>query len=523
MTAAKPILHISSGPHTRSRLGMSNVMEQVLLSLMPVTVIGVINFGSYALLVILTSIAAAVVTEYLFDRITGKPNTAKDLSAVVTGLLLALCLPSHVPLYIPLLGAVFAILVAKSFFGGLGKNFMNPALAGRCFLLASFGTTMTQYTFDGVTGATPLADFANGNSVSILNLFIGHTNGVIGCSALGLLLGAVLLFAFHAITWEIPAATLGGFVLFILLFGGHGFDPSYLALQLFGGGILMAAFFMATDPVTSPVTRPGQIIFGFTVGILTGLFRLRGASADSTSYAVIISNLIVPILDTYVVPKPYAYRKHAKTKPDTDDGKRKEKFHGIPRPAMVLTVITLIAGFLLGTVYHVTKANIAAQELARKEASYRDVLSGAATFEDEKKYTKAASSYNGSAFGKVAIDSVVTGKTKGGKTAGYVISVTDSDGFNGDISFAVGIRPDGTVTGISFTTLAETAGMGMKADEPAFKDQFDNRKVSKFILNKQGGSKKDDEIDSISGASITSGAVVNGVNAALDFYEKNIR
>lgn len=523
MTAAKPILHISSGPHTRSRLRTENVMGQVLISLMPVTIIGVINFGFYALLVILTSIASAVVTEYIFDRITKKPNTTKDLSSVVTGLLLALVLPSHVPLYIPVLGSVFAILVVKDFFGGLGKNFMNPALAGRCFLLASFGTTMTQYTFDGVTGATPLADFANGNSVNILNLFLGHTNGVIGCSALGLLIGAVILFAFHGITWEIPTATMVGFVLFIVLFSGHGFDPSYLGLQIFGGGILMAAFFMATDPVTSPVTRPGQIIFGLTVGILTGLFRLRGASADSTSYAVIISNLIVPILDTYVVSKPYAYRKHAKTKPDAADGKKQEKSHGIPKPAMVLTVITIIAGFMLGTVYHVTKSNIAAQELAKKEASYRDVLSSAASFDEEKKYTKAAASYDGSAFGKVAIDSVVTGKTKAGKTAGYVISVTDSDGFNGDISFAVGIKSDGTVTGISFTTLAETAGMGMKADEPAFKDQFKNRNVPKFILNKQGGSKSDDQIDSISGASITSGAVVNGVNAALDFYQKNIK
>ena len=216
------LYNVSSSPHVRSKLSTGTVMYDVILALVPATVVGIWNFGFHAFLVILMSITGAVLTEYVFDDIAKKPMTIMDGSAVVTGLLLALCLPASVPLYVPYIGSVFAILIVKCLFGGLGKNFMNPALAGRCFLLISFGTTMTKYAVDGVTGPTPLAKFGSGEAVSVLNMFLGSTNGVIGCSIMGLLIGGIYLIATKGITWEIPTATLVSFLLFIAIFGGNG-------------------------------------------------------------------------------------------------------------------------------------------------------------------------------------------------------------------------------------------------------------------------------------------------------------
>ena len=238
------LMNVSSSPHVRSKLTTRHVMCDVILALLPATVMGVYRFGFSALVTILVSIAAAVLTEFLFDKATGRENTITDCSAIVTGLLLALCLPNGVPLYIPILGSLFAILFTKCCFGGLGHNFMNPALSGRCFLLISFASVMSTYTVDGVSSATPLADLAAGNSVSLMQTFLGLNNGVIGCSAAGLLLGGIYLLIVGGITWEIPVSVLVSFTAFIALFGGHGFDVQYLLLQLAGGGIVMGAFFM---------------------------------------------------------------------------------------------------------------------------------------------------------------------------------------------------------------------------------------------------------------------------------------
>ena len=476
------LYNVSSSPHVRSKLSTGTVMYDVILALVPATVVGIWNFGFHAFLVILMSITGAVLTEYVFDYIAKKPMTIKDGSAVVTGLLLALCLPASVPLYIPYIGSVFAILIVKCLFGGLGKNFMNPALAGRCFLLISFGTTMTKYAVDGVTGPTPLAKFGNGEAVSALNMFLGSTNGVIGCSIMGLVIGGIYLIATKGITWEIPTATLVSFLLFIAIFGGKGFTPSFLLTHLFGGGIVMAAFFMATDPVTSPVTSNGQLVYGALVGILSGLFRLYGSSADSVSYAVIISNMIVPMIDEFIPSLPYAYRK------------QRGKFT-VPSQAIALCVITIGAGVLLSGVFTMTKDTIEEQKMAANVASYQEVLPEAASF---------------------GHDDAITAKIE-------ELGVTTKDGFEGTITLSAGVKTDGTLNGIAFTELNETAGMGMRAAEPAFKDQFSGVNVSKFTLNKAGGSTAAEEIDSISGASITSGAVVNAVNAALDFFANNIQ
>ena len=275
------LLNVSSSPHVRSSLTTNKIMYQVILSLMPVSILGVINYGMGALSVILAAVIAAVAAEAAFNAIIKKPQTIADGSAALTGLLLALVLPPNLPLYIPVLGSVFAIVVVKGMFGGLGKNFMNPALAARCFLLISYGSRMTTYKIDGVTTATPLVNIAAGQPVDLLELFIGHTSGIIGSSVLGILIGALILFACKVITYEIPVATIGSFAIFMVLFGGRGFDFIELLVHIMGGGILFGAIFMATDYVTSPVTPAGHLVL------------LSGFSAVSSVYAVRLQTLQV--------------------------------------------------------------------------------------------------------------------------------------------------------------------------------------------------------------------------------------
>ena len=197
-------------------------------------------------------------------------------------------------------------MVVKMMFGGLGQNFMNPALAARCFLLISFPSLMTDFTCDAYSGATPLASLKAGESVNVYNMIIGKTAGTIGeTSMVAIVLGAVLLMLIGIIDIKIPGSYILTFVIFIGLFGGHGFDPYYLSAHLAGGGLMLGAFFMATDYVTRPVTRAGQVIFGIILGLLTGIFRVFGASAEGVSYAIIIGNLLVPLITRYSSPKPF--------------------------------------------------------------------------------------------------------------------------------------------------------------------------------------------------------------------------
>jgi len=520
------LYNISSSPHVRSKLSTGHVMLDVILALVPATAVGIYHYGLSAFLVVLTSVATAVLTELVFDKICGKGNTIKDLSAAVTGLLLALCLPPDISLNIVFIGSVFAVLIVKNFFGGLGKNFMNPALAGRCFLLISFGTKMTRYAIDGVAGATPLARMSD-TAVSVTNMFMGADYGVIGSSAFALMIGGFYLLVIDAITWQIPAATLGSFALFVVLFGGRGFDVPFLLAHLCGGGIVMAAFFMATDPVTSPVSGQGQFLFGCCVGVLSGLFRLFGSSADSVSYAVIVSNLVVPLIDEFIVPRPYAYSKKETEKQQmramgyTKKTAPKKPFP-IPMPAMVLLGVAVVAGILLSGVYTMTKDTIEEQKALANAASYKEVLPTAETFAFDDTAKGAIEALEGgvygTGFGKAYINDALVGMDASGNVTGYVISATTAEGFDGDITISLGINADGTLSGLAFTELNETAGMGMRADEPEFKGQFSGIPAQQLSLNKAGDSTADNEIDSISGASVTSGAVINAVNAAIDFY-----
>lgn len=282
-------------------------MLMVLIALMPATVFGVWNFRHEdAWILVVVTTAAAVLSEYIYEKLMKKPVTINDFSAAVTGLLLALNLPPTLPWWMGALGAVFAIVVVEQLFGGLGQNFMNPALAARCFLLICFAGQMTYFVYDGVTGPTPLAELKAGQAVNTMDMLVGNIRGTIGeTSVIAIMIGAMFLLLMGVIDLRIPGSYIVSFVIFITIFGGHGFDPQYITAHLCGGGLMLGAWFMATDYVTSPITGSGKIIYGVCMGLLTGLFRLFGGSAEGVSYAIIISNLLVPLIEKVTLPKPF--------------------------------------------------------------------------------------------------------------------------------------------------------------------------------------------------------------------------
>ena len=307
------ILHVSSSPHVRAKDSTNRIMAYVILALLPTTLFGIFNFGPKALLLIVLTIASCVATEWVFEKIVHKKSTINDLSAVVTGLLLALNLPVTLPWWEAVLGGIFAIAIVKMMFGGLGQNFMNPALGARCFLLIAFAADMTNFQTDTYTGATPLAAMRNGEMINTMDALIGRTAGTIGeTSTIAILIGAIILILLGVITLAIPASYLITFVIFMLIFGGHGFDMNYIVAQLCSGGIMLGAFFMATDYVTSPITPNGRILFGICCGILTGLFRCFGANAEGVSFAIILSNLLVPMIEKITIPRAFGQVKEKK-------------------------------------------------------------------------------------------------------------------------------------------------------------------------------------------------------------------
>ena len=278
------LYNVSANPHVRDKASTHSIMLDVIIALLPATLFGFWNFGVKAIINTVICVAVCVLAEYVWQRCMHQKITIKDCSAALTGLLLALNLPPEVPFWIPVIGGLFAIIVVKQLFGGLGQNFMNPALGARCFLLISFAGIMTNFSyngfggsFDATTSATPLAALKAGEVVNLKKI----------------------------ISWRIPVCYIVTLGLFVLLFGGHGFDMTYLAEQLCGGGLMLGAFFMATDYVTSPITPKGQIVFGILLGILTGIFRLFGGSAEGVSYAIIFCNLLVPLIERVTTPTAF--------------------------------------------------------------------------------------------------------------------------------------------------------------------------------------------------------------------------
>ncbi|MCI9101776.1 MAG: RnfABCDGE type electron transport complex subunit D [Lachnospiraceae bacterium] len=298
------LLNVSSSPHVRDTVTTKSIMYDVLIAMLPAAAFGVFQFGFHALLVIIITMAACALSEYVYEYALGKPITIMDGSALVTGMILALNMPANIPLWIPVLGGVFAIVVVKQLYGGLGQNFMNPALAGRCFLLISFAGKMSNFTLDGWSGATPLAQLKAGQAVDVTAMFIGRIPGTIGeVSVIALLVGAAYMVAKKVISLRIPLTYILTTAVFVFIFGQR--DLGFVAAHVCGGGLIFGAFFMATDYVTSPITPKGQIAFGVLLGILTGLFRLFGGSAEGVSYAIIISNMLVPLIEKFTLPTAF--------------------------------------------------------------------------------------------------------------------------------------------------------------------------------------------------------------------------
>ena len=304
---------VSSNPHVRAKITTSHIMLAVVIALLPTSIYGIYNFGLKAAVLILVTVASTVLTELVYEIAMKKKVTIGDFSAVVTGLLLALNLPVSAPWWIGVIGGVFAILVVKMLFGGLGQNFMNPALAARCFLLISFTGIMTNFECDAYTGATPLAALKSGETVNVYNMVIGKCNGTIGeTSMVMILVGAILLLLLGIIDLRVPGTYIVSFVIFLGLFSGNGFDWNYISAHLAGGGLMLGAFFMATDYVTRPITVKGQYLYGILLGFLTCVFRVFGPGAEGVSYAIIIGNLLVPLIEKVTRPRAFGKKRGAK-------------------------------------------------------------------------------------------------------------------------------------------------------------------------------------------------------------------
>ena len=310
------MFHVSVSPHIRDKSSTRKIMIDVCIALVPTLAFGVWHFGINALFVILSSVLSCVVSEAVFELIIKKPITVFDFSAVVTGLILALNMPPNIAWWVPAVGGVFAIVIVKMLFGGIGQNIMNPALAARCFLLISFASRMTDFSVDGVSSATPLAVLKSGGSVDLLDAFLGFKTGCIGeVSILAILIGAAYLLIRKVISIRIPAVYILSTALFIFLFtlATTGMPTwQFMLGELLTGGLMAGAFFMATDYTTSPITKWGQVIYAVLIGFLTAVFRVLGSSAEGVSYAIIISNLFVPIIEKITVPKPFGVKKKKK-------------------------------------------------------------------------------------------------------------------------------------------------------------------------------------------------------------------
>ncbi len=307
---------VSMSPHIHEKEGISGIMLDVIIALVPALIAGIYYFGYRALAVIVTTVAASVLSEYLYEKAMKKKNTVKDLSAVVTGLLLGLNLPATIPLWMAAVGAVFAIVIVKQLYGGIGKNFMNPALAARCFMLIAWAGMMTQFAepfgVDAVSTATPLSvmkGVSEGTLPSLRDAFWGNIPGSIGeTSVFAILIGFVYLLARRIISCKVPLTYIAVFALLTYFFGKNatGMEQlDYTLMQICTGGIMLGAVFMATDYTTTPTTRRGLIIFGAGCGIITFVLRKFGGYPEGTSFAILLMNILTPQIDKITTPKKF--------------------------------------------------------------------------------------------------------------------------------------------------------------------------------------------------------------------------
>ena len=297
------LLSVTPAPHIWAKDDTQSIMRDVLIALAPAFIASIVIFGINALLVTAVCVVAAVLSEFIFEKAVKRPVTITDLSAAVTGVLLSFCLPYDIPLWIAALGSVIAIVVVKQLFGGIGQNFANPAITARVVLLiCGFNGAMTTFNLDGVSGATPLADGAT--NPGVMTMFLGNHAGSLGeTCALALIIGGVYLLVRKVITWHIPVAYIGTVAVISLI------AQQDLSIQLMGGGLLLGAFFMATDYTTSPMTNVGKLIYGVGCGLLTMMVRLWGATPEGVSYAILLMNILTPHIDKLTKHKAFGGEK----------------------------------------------------------------------------------------------------------------------------------------------------------------------------------------------------------------------
>lgn len=302
-------LHISSSPHFHSSITTKSIMLDVIIALIPALIAGVIFFGLSAILLVSVCVLTCILCEFVFNRITKKEQTIGDLSAIVTGLILGLNIPANLPVWQAVIGSVFAIIIVKCIFGGIGCNVVNPALTARVFMLIAFGSmAKAAFPLDAVSTATPLAELAEGNMTSLFDTFIGNIGGAIGeTSVFALLIGGIYLLIKKVITWHIPVSFIGS--VFVLSFLLDGFSFTSALLWILSGGLFIGAFFMATDYVTSPSTAIGKIIYGVGAGIITVIIRFYGNYPEGVSFGILMMNILNPYIESLTQRKLFGGNK----------------------------------------------------------------------------------------------------------------------------------------------------------------------------------------------------------------------
>jgi len=508
------------------------MMGDVLVSLLPALGMATFMFGFRTLVLTAISVASCVGVEYLYRRLTHQQQTIGDLSACVTGLLLAMCLPASSSYFIPVVGSLFAILVIKQLYGGLGKNFMNPALGSR-MLLSTFPMLMTTWPapmqrldlwqVDAVSAATPMAYPHEGTLPphTLEQLLLGQQGGCLGeVSAFMLLLGGLYLIARRVISVRIPFAFLGTVALLTLLFPhGNGTPVDWMLAQLFSGSVMLGAFFLATDPVTSPVTPRGQLMFGVGCGALTVLLRYHGSYPEGVGWAILTMNCCVWLLDRAGMPRRYGESLFSATKNRLkeireDIGQIKfikptlhisrngkapgeaylDQMRACVKPLGFLVATVLVTGTLIAGVHYITELDTARAENRVKQEILTQAMPHAA-FRSETPFQA-----NGAL-------SITAGYSEDHQLVGYCVEV-QAHGFGGMITMVVGVDLDGKVTGVAITDHKETNGVGTDALSPLTLRRY----IGKSGTIRPSGS---NSVDTVSGATATSKALTAGVNRAL--------
>lgn len=510
------------------------MMTDVLVALIPALAMAVFFFGFRALVLTAASIAACVGFEFAYRRFTGQSDTTQDLSACVTGLLLAMSLPASSSYLMPILGGGFAIVLVKQFYGGLGRNFVNPALAGR-MLLGTFPILMTNWSkpmehlpllgVDAVTAPTPMSYLHSGvlPPHTMGQLLLGQQGGCMGeVSAFMLLLGGLYLILRRVISIRIPCSYLGTVALIALLFPGEGVDPmDWMLAQLLSGGVMLGAFFFATDPTTSPITPRGQIMFGMGCGLLTMLLRYCSSYPEGVGWAILTMNCCVWLLDRAGMPRRFGVKRFTVfhdwavrtrrnlaeihfVKPNfefslTRGGKAPGEEHldqirASAKSFAYLGAVILVTVLAIFGVERLTDLDTARTQAQRQQETLIQVMPKA-SFSSETPYRAAGAL------------SIRAGYSEGSELLGYCIEV-QTQGFSGPITMEVGVDLDGKVTGVAVTDHKEASGIGTSAMSPSALVRY----VGKSGTIRTSGA---NSVDAVTGATATSKAITAGVNRAL--------